>query len=138
MDIVLPIIIVLVILPLILEGIGLLLQFFLGGGMSLFILFRTIWDKEQSLTFKEGSIVGLIAILLIAAFDTLSYLLISYLLGGDSTTFIEIFNQIFGYMAIFVILVSFVRLKFKFGVGFFVSYTIAGIILAFIMWKILF
>lgn len=116
MEFIFKIIFVLIALSLVVEGIGILFQLVLGGGIGILALVGAIWDKETPLTFKEGLIAG--AIFAIGVLILLFIVSLMGILFHGLYSLLPTLNNLFNVLAILGTAISFIRLKFKFGIAF--------------------
>ena len=117
MDILFTILAVIILLPLVFQGLGMLLQIFLGGGIGLYALWSSIWDRETPLTAKEGAISGAVFAIAIFIIDVILYF-ICLLLNIRAYETISELNYWLNIIPLILFVLSLIRLKFKFGICF--------------------
>lgn len=128
MDLVWKIGLGIVLLPFFLWGLSMLLQFLGLAGTGIFATFSMVWDKDNKLSFKEGLGIGLAYVILGAMITGLFWWLIG-IRAMESSGFFQFIKGSYEFLALGLIIVSLIRLKFKFAGGYISSVIINSVLL---------
>lgn len=109
-----------VLLPFLLWGLSMLIQFMGIAGWGIFTSFVAVWDKDTKLTFKHGLGIGLGYVVLSLLISGVFW----WFLGMHETARSEVHSLVkkaYDLLGLGLLIVALIRTKFKFALGYFCS-----------------